>query len=612
MRPRARISCATAAALCAALLVTSPARAAGEEVELPFRQVGSPTRIGARFSAIAVDPSDPGRVWVGTEEGTVARSSDGGATWDEVDIAPSLTTRFGTKAPIIGKARRPSPGSVSGASDVLVGPEVPTGAAPDDRVHASSIQILDRTYQRTPLAGPWLKAPGVSATLFERNEDPTLLASAAATAPESARRPVVALAVCPGGAQELLVAARGEVLGSNDGGESFLRLFAIGSQAAITGVACSPRDPNDITTSSSEGAYRSRDGGGTFDPISMPAGVDATTAVAYAESGELIVGGAREVWTVGPEGGAAARPLGDARVATSARIQWIAAGRAGRVWAATTDGASTSADAGESFSVVSGLGVDRGSLVHVMVGAHGDAGERVVVVSGEHAWASDDDGRTWMPFFGGETRRTIRQVATSKGVWWVVTRGDLWTTAVNESPSTGTTRARAWAKSRLEREPSLGVVSATALARAGLLPSDVGRLRLAYRSRHWLPRVDLRFERVQVSSVVSARESLSTTTVTEATSSTRALAAYGFLTWTLPDTLSAVDDISKVERELQALRRRLSFAVEDAWREKQLHLTRLASGQVDELQLAVLVARIEGLDALLHAWTGIDNHQGTL
>ena len=40
--------------------------------------------------SVAVDPGDPQRVFLGTEVGTVLRSSDGGILWDEVELLPRV------------------------------------------------------------------------------------------------------------------------------------------------------------------------------------------------------------------------------------------------------------------------------------------------------------------------------------------------------------------------------------------------------------------------------------------------------------------------------------------------------------------------------------------
>jgi hypothetical protein len=53
---------------------------------------GSDTRVSGRVTAIAFDPSNPSRVYIGTAQGGVWRTSDGGSTWFEIfDTAKSLS-----------------------------------------------------------------------------------------------------------------------------------------------------------------------------------------------------------------------------------------------------------------------------------------------------------------------------------------------------------------------------------------------------------------------------------------------------------------------------------------------------------------------------------------
>src|SRR6185503_12800120 len=40
-----------------------------------------PLNVGGRVSAIAVDPNDGNRIWLGTAEGGVFLSTDGGTSW---------------------------------------------------------------------------------------------------------------------------------------------------------------------------------------------------------------------------------------------------------------------------------------------------------------------------------------------------------------------------------------------------------------------------------------------------------------------------------------------------------------------------------------------------
>src|SRR5262245_20562340 len=53
---------------------------------------GSNTRVSGRVTAIALDPTNPSRAYLGTAQGGVWRTSNGGASWSEIfDSARSLS-----------------------------------------------------------------------------------------------------------------------------------------------------------------------------------------------------------------------------------------------------------------------------------------------------------------------------------------------------------------------------------------------------------------------------------------------------------------------------------------------------------------------------------------
>ncbi|MEM6960614.1 MAG: hypothetical protein AAF550_02580, partial [Myxococcota bacterium] len=49
-------------------------------------------------------------------------------------------------------------------------------------------------------------------------------------------------------------------------------------------------------------------------------------------------------------------------------------------------------------------------------------------------------------------------------------------------------------------------------------------------------------------------------------------------------------------------RQDVTFALEDAWHERMIHLRHLARGMNDPLQIAVLKARIESLNTIIATW----------
>jgi len=61
-----------------------------EGLAIEWRQTFMAPRVTGNLRAVAVDPTDPKNLYVGTEEGTLAHSTDGGLTWDEVELSPFL------------------------------------------------------------------------------------------------------------------------------------------------------------------------------------------------------------------------------------------------------------------------------------------------------------------------------------------------------------------------------------------------------------------------------------------------------------------------------------------------------------------------------------------
>ncbi|QQR91238.1 MAG: hypothetical protein IPJ88_05775 [Myxococcales bacterium] len=62
--------------------------------EWRWRQVAASLRTQGRFTIVEVNPQNPRLIMIGTEEGTIVRSDDGGVTWIEIEPAPKAVQRF--------------------------------------------------------------------------------------------------------------------------------------------------------------------------------------------------------------------------------------------------------------------------------------------------------------------------------------------------------------------------------------------------------------------------------------------------------------------------------------------------------------------------------------
>ena len=77
---------------------------------------------------------------------------------------------------------------------------------------------------------------------------------------------------------------------------------------------------------------------------------------------------------------------------------------------------------------------------------------------------------------------------------------------------------------------------------------------------------------------------------------------FTYATWYLDRAPLVSEDYGSARRDLYWMQRQVKFIVEDAWHERHLHLTRIARGMSDRLQIEILRERIAALDVVLEAW----------
>ncbi len=613
---------------CLALLTVAPrAFAQFEDSEPPewrWHQILSVPRIGSRLRTITVDKEDPRRIFVGTEEGTLLRSMDAGVTWIETEVRPFVMYErsLGLKSPGLPKLG----GTTKNNFRVYVDPPWQTFT------HRIPIPSVANPFPVKPdffFAGFLASSPKAPSTFL----------SNVVRSRSKYTVPVKRVALCPGGNYDVVVATWRDVFGSQDGGDTFVRLFSNPGKTGIYNLTCNPDNPNEIAVATGIGLFVSQDGL-TFDQDLEAWPGQRATAVSY---GPTPGGGPSRLYSAagsemfagqfGTEAGMKyIYPSGDSSTAPWLPINWIATNKRGDVWLATDDGARFSPDHGMTWKTPARTLMSRQVAYQVELGENEDGGVRIVVMLNvepmslrgkavsalhdSHVYASDDGGNSWHPFFHGLSRRYHYQMASVPSTadhpsgWWIVTSGGVWTTYPAQIPQQVQAEASEWAGRRLATTPGLGIVLDAALDHMNLSNEKIHGLANAHRNLNWVPRLDLLFKWVdnalpQVSdrfdsAVMDPNRARVIRNITEDST-----AYVGFLqaSWDIKDVLNPHEDLNWVRPAMHTLRRQIAFATEDAWHERQNLLAQLQRLS-DPLQIETIKARIEGLEAMLSIWLG--------
>lgn len=601
------------------LVAMAPGFASAEPPEWKWRQILSVPRIGARLTAIAVDERDPQRIFIGTEEGTVLRSTDGGVTWRELELRPFVTAdrSLGLRAPGLPQLGATTPEDFKIFVDA---PDQEVG----DRIGISSVADAFPVRPEFFYAGFVVEDAPFSVNVL----------GAVTRSRSKELKPVMRIAICPGAPFPILVATKRDLYGSYDDGLTYVRLFANAGPVDIDHVICAPGRPNDVAVATGIGLFRSSDGGLTFDQdltawpgqhatgLAYGPAVDGEGIRLYSASGsELFAGDVDD-----PEGLVPIYP-NDASTAPWLPIWWMATTKDGEVWLATDDGVRMSPDKGKSFTTVARTLFSRQSVWQVEVGQNERGDKRVAVIinvqprsalQNSVIYSSDDGGETWHGFFTGLSRRTFRQMAAvdgrdgEPGGWWVVTSGGVWTTYPAERHLSIDGEAAAWADHRLKRTPGLYATLQEMLHNLDLSNEAIVDLQEAHRVSAWVPRIDMRFEYEE-----NPKLSFESQSPNEGINAQRQLRQLDDLllgpshtyllvqaTWRLGSLLS-IDELSSPTRnQLHELRRQISFATEDAWHERRQLLMNLSEGLADPVQVESTKIRIETLEAMMAIWLG--------
>jgi hypothetical protein len=596
--------------------------------EWSWKQILATQRIGGRLTAITVDQKNPDRIYVGTEEGSLIRSLDGGITWQEFDL---------TQAVIKGRSMGLSQPGL---------PELGATQAPDLSI------FIDPPF--APMAGR-VSVPFDTLFFSIRPEmifagfipstpsSPNILLKEAVNRRSNYTTPVQRIAICPGNDYPLLVATTRELYGSPDEGQTFVRLFALPGTTKIFQISCASAAPQHVAVATAIGLFISSDGGLSFDQDLTGWPGRKALAVHYGpidpetQKPTLFAGVSYMLMKSHPSIGLDAiyPDYKNASTAPWENIRWISTNGPRRIWLATEDGLRRSADGGRNWFVPARTLFERHRIWQVETGINENGGERVVVLAGGDApdssmqmstedtiYASDDGGQSWHPFFNAISRRSFYQIAKAPNSnggashWWVVTSGGVWSTRVPDVAKQKIDKsAQTWAKQKLATNPPLPLLLHAMLDRIGVSAPKIEELWTKIRLRNWMPVINARLIYGQKQTQTGFEVSGSNNAATQAAAGVSSVPAQVTATksesdlmffvnarWQLYYTNLAVERFSFPRRALHELRRQVGFAIEDAWHERVLHLQRVARGMSDPLQIETLKARVESLDAFLETW----------
>ncbi len=577
-----------------------------------WRQVLTSHRIADRFTAIDVNPQDPRHIFVGTQAGTIFRTRDGGVTWQEFPLAPS---------------------NIEPRSVGIPRPNLQVQPAPF--LPQFSTELEDQESDQDRLGGPFVDlsspAPQAEAHPASRRNIFGDALSAMLTPRTAEALPVQYIDYCPGGRYPLLVATDRDVFASDDDGRTFIRLFQLTQSSEfvepgivpISQIICSPSDPNEILVTSNRGLLWSTDGGLTFTEYIVGGVAGPVTAVAFddaaAEAGQhanMLVGQESLLFIGDPtsrEGLVYTYPLMNALgTAPWSFVRWITVTPSAQIWMATDNGPRASLDGGVSWFKPGSRIFNQDPTKQIHLGYSHTGGERIAVVQQDAVWTSDDNARTWMPFFRGVSRRSNAMVAAAPpdeegfAQWWVLTSGELWT---NKDPTEGYTldprqEVQEWAEERIARTRPLWTVLHNAYRRLHVRTEDIEHLIGNMHRRNWAPILEVNFEWTDDAQMSLLRSEGAPIFQIDMNRAEQGWVLFAQATWDLSGTIFS--DPTRVHSDLISVQREVGFVVEDAWHERMNALLRLAEGQTTVFQTEVLRERVMALEGVLSVWLGDD------
>lgn len=561
-------------------------------------------RGGGAFSIVTVAPHDPDLVLVGTTNGIVMRSTDGGTTWDRVALAA-------TEAPPIDM----SP------------PDVDLSLPSPDRAEA-----LD--------------------------------AVAALTRPNTDGLGVEDIAFCPsvGGAWTAFATTPGRIHRSRDLGASWEPLHAFGVDGGGLYVECDPARPSGIYVATDSGVAASPDDGESWSITPVVARLEARHVVPDPEHPDRIVAATPigvYAGTLPADIDAAVyndRLFGDA----STDALYVALSGA-TLYAGMSDGAVVSHDGGRTWARVAETFLGRFQILMIQIDprdprhAYFLARDRPPELpQGPFDSAT---GRVFETRDGGETVTDVEVSATARVLeaitidpvdperLWLATDSALF---VLEPPRAAQPLPRGALASRaalaLRRDPGLAAVLDAALRRARLTADDEASLRSDLASAAWMPVVRLTVDgtlgdsersisgrgtyRLQPGFLLRGNPRLTQFVWSGVLGSaaldyseggpptrhdvaTTGLAALVTFSWSLDRAVLDERQTSRAWLEARRVRRETQVVVSDAYVERRRLLVELATRAMPSARAERVALRVEELTALLDV-LGAGVYRGSL
>ncbi len=557
------------------------------------------------FTALTVDEDNPDVVVLGTEAGVVMRSRDRGITFDtyvvhpqvqyagnvqnETVVQPTIQTNLSTQISWIPLTPywRLAP---VGVMDFLDPWEFIVGG-----------QILIRAIPNRPRLSAW--AGSVRASLLFNAVYP----------PRVQQDAVRALALCgPVAQQRLYVAMESGVYVEDGPSGTFLPIFGL-TRDAVTAMRCAHIDGrNQILVGTQRGAFYSRDGF-AFSLIQSTPANEGVRAIAISETGKAVISVEGQLYAA-TLAGANEQPFFHEAQAFADATMWMEFAEDGSLWVATADDGLHVAH-GDSAPV---RVTERGALWQIATTKNAQGEDRLIgyqriCISPTNCrdtdvLTSDDRGVTWRTTFRGQTRRNLRAIWAPKhssGDVWLIAGHELWRAGTFDPEETAVHNHSAWARGRLARTPSLYVILARILERTRTRERDFADAFHALAQRNLLPiNLEANFSFFLDNTRRDSRRELFMPYDRTRTSQVPYFVFFLQAVFALDGVPVAEEELGAEHVALERLQRILINSCENIWRERRLHLQRLAHGVETDMQAELLRERVEVLEAFLEPWLG--------